>query len=228
MKPNKYALCSLKIVLFFMWWIAGEGSAQVQRLRITTFGQGGPMEKAAAVKLTNVYKKLGVQIEFVNFPGNRALQESNEGRLDGELLRKEGINREYQNLIQIQPPLASTNTAVFAIDTTIDIGQGWASLRDHSFSYERGTKIIEQNTVGFSRSMPESEIKAAFRQLQNKNVDLVVLDEKAGLQLIKELGLEGAVHMLLPPLSHTDLYHYLHKKHADLAVKVEAELRKQD
>jgi polar amino acid transport system substrate-binding protein len=208
--------------------MTGHVSAQVQHLRITTFGQGGPMEKAASIKLASLYKKLGVQVEFVNFPGNRALKESNEGRFDGELLRKEGIDREYQNLIQIKTPLASTTTAVFARDKSINVNKGWVSLRDYVFSFELGTKIIEQNTVGFSRSMPEYDIKDAFRHMLNKHVDLVVMDERAGLQLIKEMGMEASVYMLSPPLSRTDLYHYLHKKHADLAVKIDAELRKQD
>jgi len=199
---------------------------QQENLRIATFGQGGPMEKAAAVYLTEQYKKLGVQLEFVNLPGNRALQESNNGRLDGELMRKAGLSAEYPNLLQILVPLATTNTVAFALDKNIAVDHGWDSLREHSFSYETGTKVIEQNTQGFSTGHAEQNIKAAFRQMLNKRVELIVIDEQAGLQLVKEMGLEGTVHMLTPAISTTPLYHYLHKKHASLANKLEILLRK--
>ncbi|BBB68824.1 ABC transporter substrate-binding protein [Undibacterium sp. YM2] len=200
--------------------------AQQESIRIATFGQGGPMEKAAAIHLTECYKKLGMQVEFVNLPGNRALQESNSGRLDGELMRKTGLGVEYPNLLQIMVPLATTNTVAFAMDKNIDLDKGWASLKEHTFSYETGTKVIEQNTQGFSTGHAEHNIKAAFRQMLNRRVELIVIDEQAGLQLVKEMGLEGTVHMLTPPISTTPLYHYLHKKHADLANRLEALLRK--
>ncbi|MFZ6873907.1 hypothetical protein ACO0LF_17765 [Undibacterium sp. Di27W] len=210
----------------FCLCVTGPAQAQQESLRIATFGQGGPMEKAAAASLTENYKKLGVQIEFVNLPGNRALQESNSGRLDGELMRKAGLSTEYPNLLQIPVPLATTNTVAFSLNKNMDTDHGWDSLREHSFSYETGTKVIEQNTQGFSTAHAEQNIKTAFRQMLNKRVEMIVIDEQAGLQLVKEMGLEGTVHMLTPPVSTIPLYHYLHKKHADLATRLEALLRK--
>lgn len=200
--------------------------AQEEVLRIATFGNGGPMESKAAIYLTDTYKKLGINIEFVNLPGNRALQESNSGRLDGELMRKAGLSNEYPNLMQIPVPLATTNTVAFALDKNIILDKGWASLREHSFSYESGTKIIEQNTQGFATGYAELNIKAAFRQMLNRHVELIVIDENTGLQLAREMGLENTVHMLTPPISTIPLYHYLHKKHADLANRVEIMMRK--
>lgn len=216
-------LCAFSLVFLNA---KSHAQAQQESIRIATFGQGGPMEKTAAVYLTENYKKLGVQVEFVNLPGNRALQESNSGRLDGELMRKAGLSVEYPNLLQIMVPLATTNTVAFALDKNIDLHKSWASLREHTFSYETGTKIIEQHTQGFSTGHAELNIKTAFRQMLNKRVELIVIDEQTGLQLVKEMGLEGTVHMLTPPISTIPLYHYLHKKHADLASRLEALLRK--
>ncbi|MDP1979028.1 hypothetical protein [Undibacterium sp.] len=167
-----------------------------------------------------------MQIEFVNLPGNRALQESNSGRLDGELMRKAGLSMEYPNLLQISVPLASTNTVAFALDKNIDVDKGWDSLRKHTFSYEMGTKLIEQNTLGFSTGHAEQNIKAAFRQMLHRRVELIIIDEQAGLQLVREMGLEGTVHMLKPAISTTQLYHYVHTKHAALANKLEILLLK--
>jgi polar amino acid transport system substrate-binding protein len=211
---------------FFFLSTTGPAQAQQENLRIATFGQGGPMEKNAAAYLTEHYKKLGVQIEFVNLPGNRALQESNSGRLDGELMRKAGLSMEYPNLLQISVPLATTNTVAFALDKNIDVDKGWDSLRKHTFSYEMGTKLIEQNTLGFSTGNAEQNIKAAFRQMLHRRVELIIIDEQAGLQLVREMGLEGTVHMLKPAISTTQLYHYVHKKHAALANKLEILLLK--
>ncbi|MFZ6640208.1 hypothetical protein ACO0LL_10735 [Undibacterium sp. TC4M20W] len=229
MIPDKYGKTVANwLVTFSIFYLSAICPAQAQQesLRIATFGQGGPMEKAAAVHLTEFYKKLGVRIEFVNLPGNRALQESNSGRLDGELMRKAGLAVEYPNLLQIMVPLATTNTVAFALDKNIDLDKGWASLKEHTFSYETGTKVIEQNTQGFSTGYAEHNIKAAFRQMLNRRVELIVIDEQAGLQLVKEMQLEGTVHMLTPPISTIPLYHYLHKKHADLASRLETLLRK--
>ncbi|MFZ6745428.1 substrate-binding periplasmic protein [Undibacterium sp. JH2W] len=225
-KYGKMIAAWLHALCIFCFSVTGTVQAQQVSLRIATFGQGGPMEKTAASYLTENYKKLGVQIEFVNLPGNRALQESNSGRLDGELMRKAGLSMEYPNLLQIPVPLATTNTVAFALDKNIDLDKGWDSLREHSFSYETGTKVIEQNTQAYTTGHAEQNIKAAFRQMLNKRVELIVIDEQAGLQLVKEMGLEGTVHMLTPPISTIPLYHYLHKKHADLARQLEALLRK--
>ncbi|MCH8623073.1 hypothetical protein [Undibacterium sp. TS12] len=214
-------------IVFAMLLTHAASQAEEESLRITTFGNGGPMEKNAAIYLTDAYKKLGVKIEFVNLPGNRALQESNSGRLDGELMRKAGLSNEYPNLMQIPVALATTNTVAFALDKNIALDKGWASLREHSFSYETGTKIIEQNTQGFTTGFAELNIKAAFKQMLNRHVELIVIDENTGLQLVKEMGLENTVYMLTPPVSTIPLYHYLHKKHAVLASKLEALLRKQ-
>lgn len=200
--------------------------AQEQVLRIATFGNGGPIEKAAAAYLTENYKKLGISLEFVNLPGNRALNESNSGRLDGELMRKAGLSRDYPNLLQIPVPLATTNTVAFAMDKNITLSKGWDSLREHTFAYETGTKVIEQNTQGYTTGHTELDIKAAFRQMLNKRVDLIIIDENAGLQLVRDMQLENTIHMLTPPISSIPLYHYLNKKHADLATRLEALLRK--
>jgi polar amino acid transport system substrate-binding protein len=207
--------------------VLDNAAAQQQVLHITSFGQGGPMETAAASLLSATYKKLGVQVEFINYPGNRALKESNEGRADGELLRKAGLSEEYPNLIQVMVPLATSHTMAFASDPALELAQGWESLRNYSFAYQRGAKLIEANTIGFPRALPQTDIKVAFRQLQNKRIDLVLMDEAAGLQLIQDLGLQQSVTMLTPPLAHTPLFHYLHKKHAGLAAKLEAALREQ-
>ena len=63
-----------------------------------------------------------------------------------------------------------------------------------------------------------------FRMLQHDRVDLVVFNRWGGLQLIKDLGLTD-VEMIGPPLARRDVYFYLHKKHAELAVKASETLR---
>jgi polar amino acid transport system substrate-binding protein len=212
-------------IVFGVFGISNTTSAQEQVLHITNFAHFGPMEKAATSKLESAYQKLNVRMELIKYPGKRALIESNEGRSDGELVRKAGLSQEYENLIQIPTPIVYTNTIALAVDDKIKLEKGWESVRNYSFAYERGTKLIEDYTHGFSKGLPQTDIRLSFRLLLSRQIDLIIINEDAGLQLMQELGLQQSVHQISPILSRTPLYHYLHKKHRDLATKLDTVLK---
>jgi polar amino acid transport system substrate-binding protein len=62
--------------------------------------------------------------------------------------------------------------------------------------------------------------------LAKDGIDVAVSDSFSGLAVIKKLGLEDRINVLMPPLQKNDIYHFLHEKHRDLVPKVEKVLWK--
>ncbi len=66
-----------------------------------------------------------------------------------------------------------------------------------------------------------------FELLNKGRVDIVLTAHLTGLHGIKEAGVKG-VKMLAPPVEEYALYHYLHKKNADLIPKLIPILKKME
>ncbi|WP_373973896.1 transporter substrate-binding domain-containing protein [Chitinibacter sp. SCUT-21] len=214
-----------KILLAFFLLHSTWLYAESKIITLTRFGEQGTLEKSAEAKLTQAYAQLGYQLRFSNLPGKRALIESNEGIYDGELIRKPGLSTEYPNLIQVNVPIASISIVAYARDPSIQLEQGWTSLRAHSFAYERGTQLIENNIKGFARSLATSDNQIAFQNLLLHRVDLVISHQAGALEILQKLPNSPKLYQLSPPLVVSPLYHYVHKKHADLVAPLEAKLR---
>lgn len=195
--------------------------AQQPNLRITTFGSGGPLDQAAVAVLTSAYLKLGLKLEFINLPGERALQATNNGEYDGELVRKAGLTELYANLIQIKVPVVVSKFVAFALPGTARLGSKWEDLRNARFTYERGTKVIEANTEGFPKAFPVETKIQGFTKLLSHTIDYVVVDELNGLDALRDSNSTKAIVVASGVFAQVPLYHYLNKKHADLAASLE-------
>ncbi|WP_410499759.1 hypothetical protein [Chitinibacter sp. S2-10] len=201
--------------------------AESKVLNITMFGKElTATEQLAINKLNKAYSSLGLEMKLTLLPGERALQESNHGMTDGELIRKAGLSKSYPNLIQLKVPIGEVKVMAFSLDKTINVSRGWISLKDYSFAYDRGMKAVEANVAGFPSAAPTDGTAVAFRNMLQGRVKLVVTSEDDGLSTLKTMGLDSKITPLTPPLGSVMLYHYLHKKHADLVPQLERELAK--
>ena len=170
------------------------------------------------------YQKIGIEIEILNLPGERAIHTSNQGKVDGELYRNINVSQDYTNLQIIPIPIASADVVVFSkIKFPV---KGWESLRPYSIGVERGFKLVETNTQGMKVSKINT-IKKTFQLLNLDRVDIVVQTRIEGLHEIKTMGLKG-IHVIEPPIVRVPVYHHLHKKHSALVPEITRILHKME
>ena len=160
--------------------------------------------------LTEAYGRIGITIELRRFPAERAIRMANEGKVDGEILRLEGAEQKYPNLIRIPVPIKTdeivvvTKSMEFAVD-------GWSSLMPYTVGYIRGIKVIEMNLVEGTHAEAVNSGEQAYKKLEAGRTDVVV-DALSQAQLqIKTLGMHDLI-VLAPPLQTLPFFHYVHVK----------------
>jgi len=175
------------------------------------------------VIVREAYRRLGIEVQIRKYPGERALKLANSGKVDGDVQRIDGLSGKYQNLIQLRPAINYIEAAAFSRDTTIGIN-GWDSLRPFNIGIIRGIKFAENNTKGM-RTYAAKNYAGLSRMLEGKRVELAISPSLNGRYQMTILGIKGIME-LKPSISRFDLFHYIHKKHADLKPKLEAIFRK--
>ncbi len=169
------------------------------------------------VILREAYRRLGIAVTIRKYPAERALKTANQGRVDGEVQRINGLSKKYKNLIQVKPPINYINGTVFAKSADFII-QGWKSLAPYRIGIVRGIKFAERNTQGM-KTYPATDYAHLVKMLDKDRVDVVVSPGVNGWFQIKQLNLKG-IREMSPPVARFELFHYLHKKNASLVPRI--------
>lgn len=178
-----------------------------------------PGQVVGAEILKAIYAKAGISIEIISVSGNRALLESNEGRLDGEIHRILEIGETYPNLIKVPTAINYLEATVFSKDKHFLVTD-CNSLRGKLIGRVRGIKHAEMCTKDMSKVAIFSDSGILIKSLNNNIVDFAITSQLNGLVQLKKLGID-TVYPLEPTLSQNPLFHYLHKKHANLIPQID-------
>ena len=135
-----------------VWLALGLSSAMAQAqvsLRLARI-ENIPDQQVGAEILQAVYRRLGLTVEFVDLPAKRALLESSQGHLDGEVQRVSAVQSEYPSLIAVQPSINYIEPSAFVkrLDFPVD---GWRSIAGYSVGIVRGVGSSERGTQGMAR-----------------------------------------------------------------------------
>jgi polar amino acid transport system substrate-binding protein len=215
--------CAVAIVITLLF--SNLVAADPHTLTIAYPPEKNAFHDAAAAIIRKAYQKLGVAIVFEILPGERSLQLSNDGVIDGELVRVAGIAKLYANLIRIPVSHVTAEQMAFGRDATIVIN-GWQSLARYKLAFHRGYKVAEENTKNMNRYETRTD-QAAFRMVASGRMDLALANRFTGEKVIRDLKLTNVV-MLRPPVEVDPLFHYLNKKHAELVPQITAVLRRME
>lgn len=175
---------------------------------------------------TEAYAQMGVTIQIQETSALRALMMSNSGNVDGELIRIQGIETKYPNLIQIPIPIYRIEASAFSRNPDITI-KGMESLRPYKVAYRRGIRAAEKaiKKIKGLRTQVVDRDRQLMDLLQLGRVDISIMDKLVGTQLATQLGYSD-IRALEPVLQTFLLYHYLNKKHTALVPKLTAILKK--
>ena len=198
------------------------GAEPLREINISTLVGNDPATSIAEQILQEAYHRLGIKLVVHKLPGERTLFYANDGKMDGELYRKLGMEREYPNLVIVPVPLQTYEIVIFSHGTSFPVN-GWESLRPYTLGFMRGIKIVQENTHGMKiEAVPT--MQQAFEKMMMGRTDLVLGNRASGMAIVKAMNLEG-VTVLEPPLASFPVYHYLNKKHEDLVPALTRVLR---
>ena len=178
-----------------------------------------PDQVIGAEILEVAYKRLGIPIKIVQMPGRRALRESSEGRIDGEIHRILSIGNDYPTLIRVPTPINYIEPTVFSKNERFAV-TGCPDLKDYRIGIVRGVRHAEACTRGMKHVQIVGHSNLLMQILDKGRVDIVITARINGLLQLKKLNLDS-IYPLSPPLSRRLVYHYLHKKHKALVPKID-------
>lgn len=179
-------------------------------MTFTTFNAYTLSQTVSAI-LTSAYQKLGIEISIDYLPGNRALQTSNTGAVDGELFRIAGIDKKFTNLIPVPEPIIELQTTVYSTKLQFNV-ESWQSLKPYKLGFLRGFRKAELKTKGMN-IYQDNSLTHLFKLLEKGRIELVI-ESKLGASVILQHNDFPTVRALSPPVDKFKIYHYLHAKNA--------------
>jgi len=172
-----------------------------------------------------VFRDLGLEAEVIIYPTatERGMLNANEGVDDGLAMRVAGLEKQYPNLIRVPEDVAVNDFVAYTTGKRFAT-DNWESLSPYVVSYIIGWKVFEQNVPKGKELTLVRDADQLFGLLKTQRADVVLYERWQGLVKTREMGLK--VQVLEPPLVHTKMYMYLHKKHAALVPRVADTLAK--
>lgn len=178
--------------------------------------------------VAEAFSRLGIEVEVIKLPAERALVNANKGIEDGNLLRIAGLEKTYPNLIRVPEKLMDTEFVGYSMKK-IPEGPGWERLNSCAVAYVKGWKIFETNVQGAEEATAVGSPEQMFGLLKEGRVDVGLYEKWQGILLARQVGLKN-YQVLEPPFVTKEQFMYLHKKHAAMVPELARVLRemKQD
>jgi hypothetical protein len=177
------------------------------------------------------FGRMGYRFSMIALPDERALIESNAGRIDGEVGRIGDLNADgaYSNLVRVDEVAAVLEVAAYSRMPFIGLA-GWAALFDRRcrIGYEKGLKVFEKKIPpGYPDNLIQQTMDPVqlCRLLAADRADVVIaLPVQIDGVLQREEFRNAGIHKI-GTLAKIKTYPYLHRKHAHLVPELEAAIR---
>lgn len=200
------------------------GLAQAQQpsreflvLAIETKPEGASLY--ARETLRRAYERENISVRFDEVPLARSLAMSNDGQLDGEVYRIEGVEANYGNLVPVPFPIIQLQVRVYARKGA-PVVQSLEDLQGQRVAVIRGVLFIER----LFADHPALVRGANFQEIR-RFVARDMADYAIAMELPGALPVRDELQRLPVVLTKVSLYHYLHKSHAALVPRLAAQLR---
>ncbi len=186
----------------------------------------GPEQGRLQAALRTCYDKLGIHLDFVSMPAERALIESNAGRVDGEIARRGNLVASYEDLRQVNVPLyINTNSVfVYGVGKTPPASLSQLSRLDR-VGIVGGWKGAEEATMGWKNVVRVISYASALQMLKLGRLDAFLGRSEDSLYTLQQQKQEATDYPRAVVLRYP-LFHYLNRKHEDLLPAVTRELQR--
>lgn len=178
------------------------------------------------------FRRLDIPLEIDIYPLKRLSALVDAGEVDGELLRVRGYAAAHPDLIRVEEPVFDVSIVLYAANPSMKLSRVEdLPATDWYADYRRGVGVCESL---LTQSLPRQRIvdvtttEQGIRKLLAGRTDLfcdIDLAVLAELQASEFKGSAG-IRALLSVGNPIPLYPYLHKKHAELAPRLAATLKR--
>jgi len=189
---------------------------------VLTTVAGSSATYAGEEVVREAYRRIGHNIVVQRIDGKKALEQSNQGLVDAELARIDGISRVYQNLIQVPIPINYYQGVAFSKKYNFPI-KGWSSLKPYHIGIVKGIIFAKQGTQGMNVTVADTYAQL-IDLLKNSKIDVAVMPRINGLVALKNAEADGIKEME-GVLETLFTYHYVNIKNKSLVPKLEKVLK---
>lgn len=178
----------------------------------------------ATTILPTVYARAGHTVIFSLRPAKRAQEEAASGLLDGDALRILSFEQANPTLIRVPTPIYTIEVIAFVNkQTSVNISSK-GDLAQYKVGRVRGFKNAELITNDLPDVSVSNSAEHMMLLLEKQRIDVAIFERNAGIKVVEDHNFTNVIPLPVVLASHT-LYHYLHKKNADLVPKLDAVLR---
>lgn len=178
--------------------------------------------RCAHEALTKAYRQLNYNVKFQTLPNKRALKEASNGNTDGEMLRVEGLDFQFPDLIRVPVALCAVESVVLAKANVK------ATTFDQLFHYQIGitSGFVDQERLAKQYSLNVTKVhqnEILVKALFKNRVDAIFLTIKEAQKIVNDNA--GKYKIIASLNRDVYLYHYLHNKHASLVPAITEQLQ---
>ncbi len=200
------------ILLIFIF--SSTSTAQPALTFTTADNQTHARSMAMNLVLTECFKRMGINLLIIPMPSKRSLLNANNGMEDGNFLRTDNIGHIYPNLIKVPEKIAENRVMVFSKNTNMVV-DGWKSLFKYHVVYINGWRNCERELKGINNKTVVKDEGLLFSLLEKDRADVGVFGYDTGIEVLTTKKYSH-IKALEPPITVSDLFLYVHKKHGRL------------
>jgi polar amino acid transport system substrate-binding protein len=208
----------LKLVILSLVFLSAQSIAQSlkptasAREKITISCAYGTIDtKISEVILREAYWKIGKELIIDRLPPERSLVNANNGEVQGDCQRIEGLSAVYGNLTPLYPNINKINT-VLLVSPGSDI-RNINDIKGRPIGYLRGIKISEKIAAEHKlKSVISSNYDSLILMLKIKRIDAILISEiTAKIEWAKSNNGNIDDINVINLNKEDKLYHYLHR-----------------
>jgi polar amino acid transport system substrate-binding protein len=181
---------------------------------------------------TEVFRRLGYELEYKGYPNERANVMAETGVVDGEIQRAASYQKISKNLLRVEEPSFSGHVAAYAVTPGVVL-DGWESLKNTNYrvEYRRGSKLPQTalpKVVRPEKLSTISTVEQGLKKLIAGRTDIFIEQELVVDEALREFDKAGFDYSSLyqAGIVYTgNSYLYMHKRHAALVPKIAEVLR---
>lgn len=175
--------------------------------------------------VTEMYRRIGYQVQESRLPARRSLREADSGDSDGEVMRAADLEKRFPDLIRIPEPLIEQDIVAFTAGNPALLPGGWDDLGGHSVCARLGNLLVEDNLNALpgARVTFAADSAQVFHMLKAGRCDYAVLPRAAWIDA-QQAGITGLAEAT-PVLAHFTTYHFVSRRRAMLVPSLAAVVR---
>ena len=213
----------MRLFAFYFYWFALCAALASEHEIAVGASNNLPADHPSIVLMNKAYQQLGYQMILIVMPLERSAHESNKGQiLDAELSRTAQAAEMLPNMLRVEVPIGHIRITVFSRNPAIKVNH-WQDLSAFRVDVLRGIYLAKVNMQEQEYTEVNSISQAIQRLLSGRTDVVVALGDETEWQL-KQLENHG-IYAITPDLAKTEIFHYVHERHAALVPQLEAALR---